>query len=41
MITAGIMPFLMAGFITWLSLGLDNGFPALWLRDVLAAREAG
>jgi len=36
-IMAGIMAFLMTGFITWLNLGLPSNFIALWARAFIIA----
>lgn len=37
LVMAGIMALLMTGFITWLNLGLPEGFLLLWLRAFLIA----
>lgn len=36
-IMAGIMAFMMTGFITWLNLGLPEGFLLLWARAFVIA----
>lgn len=36
-IMAGIMAFMMTGFITWLNLGLPPDFLALWARAFIIA----
>jgi hypothetical protein len=36
-IMAGIMAFLMTGFITWLNLGLPDGFLWMWARAFIIA----
>ena len=36
-IMAGIMAFMMTGFVTWLNLGLPDGFVLLWMRAFIIA----
>jgi hypothetical protein len=36
-IMAGIMAFLMTGFVTWLNLGFPENYLALWMRAFFMA----